>query len=350
MKRTMKRCPSVPASRILGTGGNLPPKVVTNLDVTRMMETTEDFIVTRTGVLRRRHAEAHECASSLAVPACQAAVADAGLTMGDVDLLIMNTITPDHADPGSAFFLQARLGIPGIAVLDIKQQCAGLIYGLSIADHYIRAGTCRHVLIACSEVLSKRIDGSYDGRNIAILLGDGAGAVVVGPADDAVAPGAASPSGILSTILHADGSGAKALYTAAPGSALGRPGCISRDDLDAGRVHFRMDGRAVFDNGVARMSEAAEESLAANGLTFDDLDLLIPHQANLRMLEAIVERLHAPREKVFVNVEEYGNMASACLPVALDEARRSGRIGPGSLVLLVAFGSGFVWGSALIRL
>ncbi len=331
------------ASRILGTGHYLPPRVVTNLDVTKMMETTEEFIVTRTGVLRRRHAEPHECASSLAVPACRAAVADAAIQMSDVDLLIMNTITPDHADPGCGFFLQDRLGLHGIPVLDIKEQCAGLVYGLSIADHYIRAGTYRHVLIACSEVLSKRIDGSYDGRNIAILLGDGAGAVVVGPAND-------GQPGILSTILHADGSGAKALYTAAPGSALGRPDCINKDDIDSGRVHFRMDGKAVFENGVARMSEAAEESLAANGLTMGDIDLLIPHQANLRMLEAVVERLGAPKHKVFLNVEEYGNMASACLPVALDEARRQGRAPRGSLVLLVAFGSGFVWASALLRM
>jgi 3-oxoacyl-[acyl-carrier-protein] synthase-3 len=330
-------------SCILGTGHYLPPKVVTNFDVMKMMETSDEFIVQRTGVRRRRHAEPGESASDLAVPACRAAVEDAGLRMGEIDLLIMNTITPDHADPGCAFFLQARLGLPGIAVLDIRQQCAGLIYGLAIADHFVRAGTCRRVLVACSEVLSKRIDGSNDGRNISILLGDGAGAVVVGPSDG-------RQQGILSTILHADGTGAKALYTAAPGSALGRSRHITKEDIDAGRVHFRMDGKAVFDNGVARMSEAVFESLQVNGLTMDGIDVLIPHQANLRMLEAIVARVGAPLAKVFVNVEEYGNMASACLPVALDQARKSGMVRPGSLVLLVAFGSGFVWASALVRM
>ena len=330
-------------SCILGTGHYLPPKVVTNFDVMKMMETSDEFIVQRTGVRRRRHAEPGESASDLAVPACRAAVEDAGLRMGEIDLLIMNTITPDHADPGCAFFLQARLGLPGIAVLDIRQQCAGLIYGLAIADHFVRAGTYRHVLVACSEVLSKRIDGSYDGRNISILLGDGAGAVVVGPSDG-------RQQGILSTILHADGTGAKALYTAAPGSALGRTQHITKEDIDAGRVHFRMDGKAVFDNGVARMSEAVFESLQVNGLTMDGIDVLIPHQANLRKLEAIVARVGAPPAKVFVNVEEYGNMASACLPVALDQARKSGMVRPGSLVLLVAFGSGFVWASALVRM
>ena len=237
-------------SRILGTGHYVPPRVVTNYDVMKMMETSNEFIVARTGVERRRHVEPSESASDLAARACQAAVADAGLTMDQINLVIMNTITPDHADPGCAFFLQPKLGLSGIPVLDIRQQCAGLIYGLSLADHFVRAGTYDHVLVVCSEVLSKRIDGSYDGRNIAILLGDGAGAVVVGPEKKE------SQRGICSTILHADGSGAKALYTAAPGSGLGRGDHLNHEDIDSGRIHFRMDGKAVFENGVARMSQA----------------------------------------------------------------------------------------------
>jgi len=329
-------------SRILGTGHYLPPKVVTNFDLMKIMDTTDKFIVERTGVHRRRHAEPDVAASDLGVLAAQAAVKDAGLQMKDIDLLIMNTITPDHADPGTAFFLQAKLNLPGTPVLEIRQQCAGLIYGLAIADSFIKAGAYRHVLIVCAEMLSKRIDGSYDGRNIGILLGDGAGAVVVGASDD-------PNRGILSTILHADGRGAKALYTAAPGSGSGRTSYISKEDVEAGRVHFRMDGKAVFENGVARMSEAVFESLKANGLTLDDIDVLIPHQANLRMLEAIVAQVKVPQSKVFVNVEEYGNMASACLPVALDQARRSGMVSEGKRVMLVAFGSGFVWASALLK-
>ena len=330
-------------SRILGTGHHLPDRVITNFDVMEMMETSNEFIVKRTGVERRRRADPEISATDLAVPACRAAVEDAGLTMDEIDLVILNTITPDHADPGRAFFLQPKLGISGLPVLEIRQQCAGLIYGLSIADHFVRAGTYRHVLVVCSEVLSTRIDGSYDGRNISILLGDGAGAVVVGPSGD-------RGSGILSTILHADGSGAKALYTAAPGSGLGRKDHIIKDDIDSGRVHFRMDGRTVFENGVLRMSEVLFESMEANDLTMDDIDLLIPHQANLRMLEAIIEKTGFPQEKTFINVVDHGNMASACLPVALDQARRNGRISDGNLVQLVAFGSGFVWGSALLRM
>ena len=333
-------------SRILGTGSHLPPRVVANFDVMQMMETTNEFIVERTGVRCRRHAEPDLAVSDLAAAACKNAVADAGLTMDQIDLVVMNTITPDHADPGCAFFLQPKLGLAGIPVIDIKQQCAGLLYGLSIADHFVRAGTYRHVLVVCAEMLSKRIDGSNDGRNIAILLGDGAGAAVVSPAEDPPAGQAA----ILSTILHADGRGAGALLTAAPGTGLGRKEWITKDDIDAGRVCFRMDGKAVFDNGVARMSEAIFESLSANGLSMDQIDVLIPHQANLRMLEAIVRKTGFPREKVFVNVEEYGNIASASLPIALDEARRSGMVKPGHLVLLVAFGSGFVWASALVRM
>lgn len=330
-------------SRILGTGHFLPERVVTNFDLMQVMETSNEFIVERTGVQRRRYCGPETSASDLAVPACQAAVADAGLTMEQIDLVIMNTITPDHADPGCAFFLQPKLGLAGIPVLDIKQQCAGLIYGLSLADHFVRAGTYRHVLVACAEALSTRIDGSYDGRNIAILLGDGAGAVVVGPAAD-------DAPGILSTVLHADGRGARALFTAAPGSGLGRKQHVTKDDVDAGRIHFRMDGKAVFENGVARMAEVAFEHLQAHGLTLNDIDLLVPHQPNLRMIEALMAKTQVAQEKVFINVADHGNMASACLPIALDQARRAGRLASGGLCLLVAFGSGFVWGSALVRM
>jgi len=327
----------------MGTGHYLPPRVVTNFDVMKMMETTDEFIVTRTGVHRRRHADADVAVSDLAVPACRAAVEDAGLDMSDVDLLIMNTITPEHADPGSVFFLQDKLDLPGIAAMDIKQQCTGLVYGMAIADSFVKTGAARYVLVVCAEVLSKRIDGSYDGRNIGILLGDGAGAVVVGPCDD-------EGKGILSTSLHADGSGAKALYSAAPGTGSGRKEYLTKDDIDSGAIHFRMDGKTVFENGVGRMSEAVFKCMEANGVTMENIDVLIPHQANLRMLEAIVEKVQAPMEKVFVNVQEYGNMASACLPVAFDQTRKSGMVSDGSLVLLVAFGSGFVWASSLLRM
>ena len=331
------------ASTIMGIAHNLPERIVTNFDLMKMMDTSDEFIVSRTGVRQRRYADTHVSASDLALPACRAAVADAGLQMNQIDLLIMSTITPDHADPGCAFFLQEKLHLTPIPVLDLNQQCVGLIYALSIADHFIRAGTYTYVLIACSEILSKRIDGSYDGRNLAILLGDGAAAAVIGPAND-------PDTGILSTILHANGAGAKALYTAAPGSASGKMCTITKDDIDAGRIHFRMDGKTVFDNGVACMSSVIQECLRANHLTIHDIDLLIPHQANLRMLETLAEKLALPPEKLFVNIQEYGNTGSASLPIALDQARKQQRAKPGDLVMLVGFGSGFAWASALIRL
>ncbi len=330
-------------SRIMGTGHYLPEKIVANSDIEAMFETSDEFIVTRTGVRQRRHAEANVSATDLGALAAEAAVADAGLAMDQIDCIIMNTITPDHTDPGSAFFLHGKLGVGNIPAFEIREQCCGLIYGMSIADHFVRAGTYRHVLVVCAEVLSRRIDGSYEGRNISILFGDGAGAVVVGSCDD-------PDRGIQSTFLHAEGSKAKVLYTEAPGTANGKMAFVDQDDIDKGRVHFRMIGKEVFESGVARMCESIEESFKANSIGFDDLALLIPHQANLRMLEAIAERSSVPLNKLFVNVEMYGNMASACLPIALDEARKQGRIKPGDLVLMVAFGSGFVWSSMLVRM
>jgi 3-oxoacyl-[acyl-carrier-protein] synthase-3 len=246
-------------------------------------------------------------------------------------------------DPGSAFFLHAKLGVGTIPAIEIRQQCCGMMYGMAMADGFIQTGLYKNVLIVCSEVLSKRIDGSYEGRNISILFGDGAGAVVVGPSDD-------PEVGIKSTFLHAEGAHAKALYTEAPGTGLGRGTFLEKEDIDEGRVYFRMHGKTVFESGVNRMVEGIEEIFEANNIGYDDIKLLIPHQPNLRMIEAIIEKAKAPLEKVFINVEKLGNMASACHPVALDQARKAGRIKAGDDVLLVAFGSGFVWSSMLIRM
>ena len=297
-------------SRVVGTGHYVPERVVTNFDIEKMMVTTDEFIVTRTGMRRRRHVEPNVSASDLAVPAVKAALADAGLTMDSIDLLIMNTITPDHMDPGCGFFLQGKLGMANTPVIDIREQCAGLIFELAIADQFIKTGMYKHVLCVCSEVLSKRIDCSLDGRNIGILLGDGAGAVILGPSDD--------PNvGIKNAILHADGKDAKVLYTAGPGTALGRKEWLKKDDFDRGYTEFRMDGKTLFEKGVAWFAHAVFESFKVNNISFDDLAMFIPHQPNLRMLEAIAEKVKVPKNKLFVNVEEYGNMASACLPVAL---------------------------------
>jgi len=330
-------------SCILGTGHYLPDRVVTNFDLMKVMETTNEFILERTGIEKRRYADPEMGTSDLAVRACRAALDDAGLTADQIDLVVMNTITPDHFNPGCAFFLQSKLDLGGTPVFDLRQQCAAFIYELSLAEQYIKAGTCRHVLVVCAETLSKFLDTSNDGRNLSALLGDGAGAVVLGPTD-------VDGKGFQSAILHADGSGAKELYTAAPGCAAGRARHITHEDIDTGRIYDRMNGKVVFENGVEKMSSVIEELLEANALSIDDIDRIIPHQPNLRMLEEIIERTGFPQEKFFLNVVEHGNMASASLPIALDQARRAGLVGEGSLLVFVGFGAGFSWGAALVRL
>jgi 3-oxoacyl-[acyl-carrier-protein] synthase-3 len=333
----------MPRSCILGTGHYLPDRVVTNFDLMEVMDTSNEFIVERTGIEKRRYADPRMGTSDLAVRACQAALEDAGLTADDVDLLVMNTLTPDHHNPGCAFFLQPKLGVAGIPVFDTKQGCAALIYGLSLADHYVSAGTYRHVLVVCAETNSKFIDTSNDGRNLSALVGDGAGAVVVGPSGDA-------GKQLESVVLHADGSGAKHLCTVAPGWAAGRSRHLTHDDIDAGRIYERMDGRFVFENGVEKMTAVMFELLEASSLTIDDVHLIIPHQPNLRMLEEIAKQSGFPQEKFFINVTEHGNMASATTPIALDQARQRGLVGDGDRILLVAFGAGFSWGAALVRM
>jgi len=333
----------VGGSRILGTGHYLPDRVVTNFDLMKVMDTSNEFIVERTGIEKRRYADPEMGTSDLAVRACRAALDDAHLTAEEIDLLVMNTLTPDHYNPGCAFFLQPKLGLAGIPVFDTKQGCAALIYGLSLAGHYVSAGTYRHVLVVCAETNSKFVDTSNEGRNLSALVGDGAGAVVVGPSDDA-------GHEIESVILHADGSGAKRLCTVAPGWAGGRRKHLTHEDVDAGRIYERMDGRFVFENGVAKMTGVMLELLEANSLTIDDVDLIIPHQPNLRMLEEIAKRSGFPQEKFFINVVEHGNIASATTPIALDQARKQGRFGDGDRILLVAFGAGFSWGAALVRM
>ena len=330
-------------SCILGTGHFVPDRVVTNFDLMKVMDTTNEFLIERTGIEKRRYADPQMGTSDLAERACRAALDDAGLAAEQIDLIVMNTLTPDCHNPSCAFFLQPKLGLADIPVFDIRQQCAALIYELSLADAYIRAGICRHVLVVCAETLSKVLDTSNEGRNLSCLAGDGAGAVVVGPTDVA-------GKGIQSVIVHADGRHAKALWTAAPGCAAGRSKHVTHEDIDAGRVYERMEGKIVFANGVEKMSGVIQELLDAHSLTIDDIDRVVPHQPNLRMLEEVVRCTGFPQEKFFINVVEYGNIASASTPVALDQARRAGLIRDGDLIILVGFGGGFSWGAALVRM
>ena len=333
----------MPSSRILGTGCYVPPRVVTNFDIMKMMETTDEFIVERTGVRRRRHAEPDVAASDLGALACRAAVADAGLAMDQIDLVIMNTITPDHADPGCAFFLQAKLGLAGIPVLDIKQQCAGLIYGLSLADHFVRAGTYRHVLVACAEVLSTRIDGSYDGRNIAILLGDGAGAVVVGPAADGRSADLIAPRSTLTDSTR------RRCIRLPPAVAWAARNTSRRRTSTPAECISAWTARPSFRTAWRRCPQPCSSAWRPTDCRSTRSTASCP----IRPICGCWRRLSIASalrgRKSIVNVEDYGNIGSASLPIALHEARQAGMVRPGSLTLLVAFGSGFVWGSALLR-
>jgi len=330
-------------ARITGVGSCLPPRVVGNDDLAAVMDTSDEWIVQRTGIRERRWVAPDVTTSDLALEASQEALADAGLSGSDLDMVILATLSPDHEFPGTACFLQAKLGVSGQPALDVRQQCTGFVYAVSIADQYLRTGFARRILVVGAEVHSKGLDISTTGRDVAVLFGDGAGAVVLeaGETDDPAAPG------ILSTHLHADGSGAGDLWLPAPGMAYER--FMSADLLER-RLHFpQMNGRAVYVNAVKRMAEAVVESLAANGLGVDDVDLFLFHQANLRINEAVTERLGLLPERVFNTIDRFANTTAATIPLGLHEALKAGLLREGMVVCGAAFGSGFTWGSFLLR-
>ncbi len=326
-------------ARILGTGRALPPRVVTNADLARLMDTTDEWIVQRTGIRERRFVDPGTGSSALGAEAARAAIAAAGLAPRDIDFVVFATLSPDYFFPGGGVFVQEMLGMDTIGALDVRDQCTGFLYGLSVAEAYVKGGFRERVLVVGAEVQSTGINLTTAGRVVAVIFGDGAGAVVGGPGE----PG----RGILSSHLHAEGKYAKDLMAEAP-SSIEHPR-ISREMLDAGRQWPRMNGRYVFTHAVRRFPEAVGEALAANGLSVADLSLLIPHQANLRITQAVGNALNLPEGKVFSNIERYGNTTAASIPIALDECLEQGRIRDGDLVCLAAFGSGFTWGATLIR-
>lgn len=331
----MKRCV------FLGLGHYVPERRVTNQELTALMDTTDEWIVERTGI-RQRYWVPHEMGGSeLAEHAAREALERAGLSPADIDCIILATLSPEHTFPGTACFLQARLGIPGIPAVDIRNQCSGFIYGLSIADAWIRAGQYRRILLVGAEVHSTGLDISTRGRDVACLFGDAAAVAVLG-ADDG------GERGVLSTHLHADGRFAKALWIEAPGSRF-HPLRISHQMLDEGRHFPKMNGRQVFTAAVQRMPEVIHECLKANGLTIDDVALLVPHQANQRITEMVARQLGIPMERVASNIERYGNTTAASIPLCLYEAERDGRLRRGDLVVLASFGAGFTWASAAVR-
>jgi 3-oxoacyl-[acyl-carrier-protein] synthase III len=328
-------------STILGVGSYTPSKVVTNDDLAKMMATSDEWIVQRTGIKERRYIEHDDIgASDLAVPASQAAMQHAGVEPSDIDAIIFATLSPDYTFPGSGCLLGDLLGLHGVPALDIRNQCSGFLYGLSVADAWVRAGMYKNVLLVGSEVHSTGIEFADRGRDVTVLFGDGAGAAVVGRSKD-------DEHGLLSIALHADGAGAKDLWIEAPGSRY-MPR-ITQAMIDEGRQFPKMNGKQVFRWATDKMPEVAKEVIEQAGLGIQDIDLFVPHQANMRINQLVAWRLELDEEKVVHNIEKYGNTTAATIPMALDKAFKENRIHDGSNVLFAAFGAGFTWAGAVLR-
>lgn len=319
---------------------SVPSRVVTNHDLAKVMETTHEWIVERTGIEERRWVEPGEGGAELAAKASKEAIQRAGLEAKDIDLIIYATLSPDFNFPGTGVFVQRLLGMKEIPCLDIRQQCTGFIYGLSIADAYIRTGQFKHVLLIGSEVHSTGLDISTAGRDVTVLFGDGAGAVVLGRATD-------DQHLLLSTHIHADGSEAEILWTEYPAST--RHPRITAEAMAERRHYPKMEGKKVFKHAVTRMPQALMEGMVANGLKLDDIQMLIPHQANLRINQMVAKMIGLPEDRMHNNIQKYGNTTAASIPICMHEAVELGKIKPGDLVCLVAFGAGLTWGSAFLR-
>jgi 3-oxoacyl-[acyl-carrier-protein] synthase-3 len=315
-------------SRIIGTGGYLPAKVLANRDLERMVDTTDEWIYTRTGIRQRHVAADEEKTSDLALQASRKALAAAGVTPAELDLIIVATTTPDMIFPSTACLLQAKLGAKNCPAFDVQAVCSGFIYGLSTADQFVRSGQYRNVLVVGAEIYSRILD--WHDRGTCVLFGDGAGAVVIRRD---------STPGILSTRLHADGTHANMLSV--PGSVCG--GQVT------GRPLLQMDGQGVFKFAVKVLDDIVEETLAANNMQKTDIDWLVPHQANIRIIQATAKKLGMSMEKVVVTVERHANTSAASIPLALDEAVRDGRIRAGQHVLMEGVGGGFTWGAVLAK-
>lgn len=323
-------------SRIAGTGASVPDRILTNAELERMVNTSDEWIVTRTGISERRIASDDQATSDLAEGAARCALEAAAVDPHDLDLILVNTVTPDMFFPSTACVLQERLGASRAAAFDLLAACAGFVYGLSVADAYLRAGLMRNILVIGADTLSKVVD--WSDRGTCVLFGDGAGAVLV--------QRTTADPGILSTHLYSDGS--KGGHLMIPGGGSRQPVC--EKVVEEKLVTIRMpNGNEVFKMAVRSMEEAAMAALKANGVEVSDIDLFISHQANARIIYALAERMGLPRERIFMNIDRYGNTSAASIPIAIDEAVRAGRLKRGDLLLLTAFGGGITWGSALIR-
>ena len=318
-------------SKVTGCGSYLPSRVVTNAELAKRVDTTDEWIRQRTGIRERRRAEDGELTSDLGVKAAEEALAMARLSGADLDLIVCATATPDETFPATATRIQERLGMCQGAAFDVQAVCTGFIYALAVADNFLRLGQARNALVVGAETFSRILD--YDDRSTCVLFGDGAGAVVLQAAEG----NGAIESGVLSTHLYSDGRHHDALYVDGGPSSTGTVGQV------------RMEGREVFRHAVVRMAEAIDAALTANGLNPGDIDWLVPHQANLRIIEAMARRLNLPEDRVVVTVDRHANTSAASIPLALCEAVKDQRIRSGDLILMEAMGGGFTWGSALVR-
>ena len=315
-------------TRIAGTGRYLPARILTNDELAQRVATSDEWIRTRTGIRQRHIAAPEEVTSDLALRASRAALAAARMTPADVDLIIVATVTPDMIFPSTACILQDKLGVTGGAALDVGAVCSGFVYALALADKMVGSGAARNALVVGAEIYSRILD--WTDRGTCVLFGDGAGAVVVVPADE---------PGILTAHLHADGSHRGILCV---------PGQV-HDGRITGTPFLHMDGSAVFKFAVKVLADVAQEALAATGMTANDIDWVIPHQANIRIMDATMKKLHLPHERLVVTVDMHGNTSAASIPMALDLAVRDGRIRPGHRVMLLGVGGGFTWGSVFLR-
>ncbi|MDP6396225.1 MAG: beta-ketoacyl-ACP synthase III [Candidatus Marinimicrobia bacterium] len=325
-------------TKITGIGHYVPENVVTNADMEKIMDTSDEWITTRTGIKERRHV-VDETTSDLGVKAAEKALIMARIDPKDIDLIIFSTISSDHYFPGCATQIQDRMGMKNIGAFDLKAACSGFIYGLSVADQFIKSGVHERILLVGAEAQSVAIKFDSEHRDLAVLFGDGAGAVVLQPSDD--------DTGVLSTHLHSDGSHVEDLWMPAPGSSF-RP-FISKEIIDDEMHIPYMNGREVFKNASIRFPEVIQEALKHNNLALEDIKLIIPHQANLRISQMVAKRLGVALEKIYSNIHRYGNTTAASIPIAMSEALDEGKFSQGDTIILAAFGSGFTWASAAIK-
>ncbi len=332
-------------SKIKGLGYFVPEHVVTNDELSKVMDTNDAWIQERTGIMERRHVSKGDgnTTTTMGVKAAKIAIERAGIDKDDIDFIVFATLSPDYYFPGPGVLVQRDLGIKTVGALDVRNQCSGFVYAISVADQYIKSGMYKNVLVIGSELHSHGLDMSTRGRGVSVIFGDGAGAAVLGREED-------STKGILSTHLHSEGQHAEELSLIAPG--MGKrwvTDIIADNDPNDESYYPYMNGQFVFKNAVVRFSEVIMEGLAANGLQPSDIDMLIPHQANLRISQFIQKKFGLSDDQVYNNIMKYGNTTAASIPIALTEAWEQGKIKSGELVVLAAFGSGFTWGSVIIR-